>query len=35
MKVFIAVDMEGITGLVQWDNSQIDLQRRLMTEEVT
>jgi len=34
MKVFIAVDMEGIAGLVQWDNSQLELQRRLMTEEV-
>jgi D-amino peptidase len=34
MKVFMAVDMEGIAGLVQWDNTQIELQRRLMTEEV-
>jgi D-amino peptidase len=34
MKVFISVDMEGIAGLVQWDNSQTDLQKRLMTEEV-
>lgn len=34
MKVFVAVDMEGIAGLVQWDNSQVELQRRLMTEEV-
>jgi D-amino peptidase len=34
MKVFIAVDMEGIAGLVQWDESQRDMQRRLMTEEV-
>jgi D-amino peptidase len=34
MKVFVAVDMEGIAGLVQWDSSQEDLQRRLMTEEV-
>ena len=34
MKVFITVDMEGIAGLVQWDNEQRDLQRRLMTEEV-
>jgi len=33
MKVFIAVDMEGIGGLVQWDEAQLDLQRRLMTEE--
>jgi D-amino peptidase len=33
MKVFIAVDMEGIGGLVQWDDAQLDLQRRLMTEE--
>ncbi len=33
MKAFIAVDMEGIGGLVQWDNAQLDLQRRLMTEE--
>lgn len=34
MKVFIAVDMEGIAGLVQWDQAERDLQRRLMTEEV-
>ncbi len=34
MKVFVAVDMEGVAGLVQWDNAQIELQRRLMTEEV-
>ena len=34
MKVFVAVDMEGIAGIVQWDNSQTELQRRLMTEEV-
>ena len=34
MKVFVAVDMEGIAGLVQWDNSHIELQRCLMTEEV-
>jgi D-aminopeptidase len=34
MRVFIAVDMEGIAGLVQWDSSQGDLQRRLMTEQV-
>ena len=34
MKVFIAVDMEGIAGLFQWDDSQIELQKRLMTEEV-
>ena len=34
MKVFIAVDMEGIAGLVQWDSAQRDLERRLMTEEV-
>jgi D-amino peptidase len=34
MKVFVAVDMEGIAGLVQWDSSREDLQRRLMTEEV-
>ena len=33
MKVFVAVDMEGIAGLVQWDNSQMELQQRLMTEE--
>jgi D-amino peptidase len=30
----VAVDMEGIAGIVQWDNSQIELQCRLMTEEV-
>ncbi len=34
MKVFVAVDMEGIAGLVQWDDSQRELERRLMTEEV-
>jgi D-amino peptidase len=34
MKVFIAVDMEGIAGLVQWDGTQRELERRLMTEEV-
>lgn len=34
MKVFIAVDMEGIGGLVQWDSAQRDLEMRLMTEEV-
>ena len=34
MKVFVAVDMEGIAGLVTWDDSQRVLERRLMTEEV-
>jgi D-amino peptidase len=34
MKVFIAVDMEGIAGLVQWDKAQREVERRLMTEEV-
>jgi D-amino peptidase len=34
MKVFIAVDMEGITGLVTWDSADRALERRLMTEEV-
>jgi D-amino peptidase len=34
MKVFVAVDMEGIAGLVQWDGAQRELERRLMTEEV-
>ena len=34
MKVFVAVDMEGIAGLVTWDEAERDLQRRLMTEEV-
>jgi D-amino peptidase len=34
MKVFVAVDMEGIAGLVQWDGTQRELERRLMTEEV-
>jgi len=34
MKVFIAVDMEGIAGLAQWDQSQRELERKLMTEEV-
>lgn len=32
--MFIAVDMEGIAGLVQWDRSQRELECRLMTEEV-
>lgn len=34
MKAFVAVDMEGIAGIVQWDSSQDALHRRLMTEEV-
>jgi D-amino peptidase len=34
MKVFIAVDMEGVAGLLQWDDSQTELEKRLMTEEV-
>jgi D-amino peptidase len=34
MKVFVAVDMEGIAGIVQWDNSQTELLKRLMTQEV-
>ena len=34
MRVFVAVDMEGTAGLVQWDNDQRELERRLMTEEV-
>jgi D-amino peptidase len=34
VKVFIAVDMEGIAGLVTWDGSQRALERQLMTEEV-
>jgi D-amino peptidase len=34
MNVFVAVDMEGIAGLVQWDGAQRELERRLMTEEV-
>lgn len=34
MKVFIAVDMEGIAGLVTWDGTQRTLERQLMTEEV-
>jgi D-amino peptidase len=34
MKVLIAADMEGLAGLVQWDNSEDALMRRLMTEEV-
>jgi len=34
MKVFVAADMEGIAGIVQWDSSQRELERRLMTEEV-
>ena len=33
MKVFIAVDMEGLAGLVQWDDSRLDQQRRFITEE--
>jgi D-amino peptidase len=34
MKVFVAVDMEGVAGLVQWDGAEESLQRKLMTEEV-
>ena len=34
MKVFVAVDMEGNAGLVTWDDTQRELERRLMTEEV-
>jgi D-amino peptidase len=34
MKVFIAADMEGVAGLAQWDEREVDLQKRLMTEEV-
>ena len=34
MNVFIAADMEGVAGLVQWDNDDVPLQKRLMTEEV-
>jgi D-amino peptidase len=34
MKIFVAVDMEGIAGLVTWDASQRELERQLMTEEV-
>ena len=34
MKVFVAVDMEGIAGLVHWDNSERERERQLMTEEV-
>ena len=34
MKVFVAADMEGIAGLVQWDKDQRSLERRLMTQEV-
>jgi len=33
VKVFIAVDMEGVAGLVQWDESRLDQERRLITEE--
>jgi D-amino peptidase len=33
-KVFIAVDMEGVAGLVTWDSANRELERRLMTEEV-
>ena len=33
MKVFVAVDMEGNAGLVQWDDTQRKLERRLMTKE--
>jgi D-amino peptidase len=34
MKVFVAVDMEGIAGLATWDSADRALERRLMTEEV-
>jgi len=34
MKVLIAADMEGLSGLVQWDSSEGALVRQRMTEEV-
>jgi D-amino peptidase len=34
VKVFIAVDMEGIAGLVTWDGSQRAVEREWMTQEV-
>jgi D-amino peptidase len=34
MKILIAADMEGLSGLVQWDSSEGSLVRRRMTEEV-
>lgn len=34
MKVFIAADMEGLAGLAQWDQTETELQKQLMTEEV-
>ena len=34
MKVLIAADMEGLSGLVQWDSSEAGLVRKRMTEEV-
>jgi D-amino peptidase len=34
MKVFVAIDMEGVAGLVQWSGPENDLEQRLMTEEV-
>ena len=34
MKAFIAADMEGLGGLVQWDPADRELERRLMTKEV-
>ena len=33
MKVFIAVDMEGLAGLVQWDDSRVGQLRQFLTEE--
>ena len=33
MKVFIAVDMEGVAGLVQWDEPRLHQERRFITEE--
>jgi D-amino peptidase len=33
MKVFISVDMEGVSGLVQWDPADRQLERELITAE--
>jgi len=33
MKVFIAVDMEGLAGLVQWDNARLDQLCAFMAED--
>lgn len=33
MKVFISIDLEGISGLVQWDSADRQIERELITAE--